>query len=143
MIDGVPFPSHMGISDHWMIHYLNAGMTRSADKRAEEAQFMDEFETGFRRRHEATLRDVWKRLGLEYFALDCAELADGRLLVLEIDVAMIVHKMDPPDMFRTARPHAEAIPGLPGDASARGPSLKKTGAEKETGRRAAGPFVAR
>lgn len=99
MADGVPYPSHMGISDHWMIHYLNAGMTRSADKRAEEARFMDEFETGFRRRHEASLRDVWQRLGLEYFALDCAETRDGRLLVFEIDVAMIVHKMDPIDMF--------------------------------------------
>lgn len=99
MIDGVPYPSHMGISDHWMIHYLNAGMTRSAEKRAEEAQFMDEFDTGFRRRHEAALRDVWTRLGLEYFALDCGETRDGRLLVFEIDVAMIVHKMDPADMF--------------------------------------------
>jgi hypothetical protein len=99
MIDGVPYPSHMGISDHWMIHYLNAGMTRSAEKRAEEARFMDEFETGFRRRHEASLRDVWTRLGLDYFALDCGETRDGRLLVFEIDVAMIVHKMDPADMF--------------------------------------------
>jgi hypothetical protein len=99
MIDGVAYPSHMGISDHWMIHYLNAGMTRNADKRAEEARFMDEFETGFRRRHEATLREITERLGLEYFALDCAETRDGRLLVFEIDVAMIVHMMDPPDMF--------------------------------------------
>ncbi len=99
MIDGVPYPSHMGISDHWMIHYLNAGMTRSAEKRAEEARWMDEFDTGFRRRHEAALRDVWQRLGLEYFALDCGETRDGRLLVFEIDVAMIVHMMDPVDMF--------------------------------------------
>lgn len=99
MIDGVAYPSHMGISDHWMIHYLNAGMTRSAEKRAEEARWMDEFETGFRRRHETALRDVWQRLGLEYFALDCGETRDGRLLVFEIDVAMIVHKMDPADMF--------------------------------------------
>lgn len=99
VIDGVAYPSHMGISDHWMIHYLNAGMTRSAAKREEEARFMDEFETGFRQRHEATLREVAKRLGLDYFALDCAETRDGRLLVFEIDVAMIVHMMDPADMF--------------------------------------------
>ena len=99
VIDGVAYPSHMAISSHWMIHYLNAGMTRSADKRAEEARFMDEFETGFRRRHEATLREVQTRLGLDYFALDCAETRDGRLLVFEIDVAMIIHMMDPADMF--------------------------------------------
>jgi hypothetical protein len=105
MIDGVPYPSHMGISDHWMIHYLNAGMTRSAEKRAEEARWMDEFETGFRRRHDAALREVWQRLGLEYFALDCGETRDGRLLVFEIDVAMIVHMMDPADMFPYKHAH--------------------------------------
>ena len=99
VIDGVPYPSHMGISDHWMIHYLNAGMTHSADKRAEEQRFMDEFETGFRRRHEPALHELWKKLDLEYFALDCAETPDGKLLVFEIDVAMIVHLMDPADMF--------------------------------------------
>ncbi|HEX9462112.1 MAG TPA: RimK family alpha-L-glutamate ligase [Alphaproteobacteria bacterium] len=109
VIDGVPYPSHMGISEHWMIHYLNAGMTLSADKRTEEQRFMDEFETGFRRRHEAALRELWKRLGLEYFALDCAETPDGRLLVFEIDVAMIVHLMDPPDMFPYKHVHMPKV----------------------------------
>src|ERR1700733_9443234 len=31
---------HMASSQNWMVHYLNAGMTESADKRAEEAQAM-------------------------------------------------------------------------------------------------------
>lgn len=109
VIDGVPYPSHMAISDHWMIHYLNAGMTRSAEKRAEEARFMDEFETGFRRRHEPALREIWQRLGLDYFALDCAETRDGRLLVFEIDVAMIVHMMDPADMFPYKHVHMPKV----------------------------------
>ncbi len=99
VIDGVPYPSHLAISDHWMIHYLNAGMTQEAEKRAEEAKFMDEFDSGFRRRHEPALRELARRLGLEYFALDCAEMRDGRLLVFEIDVAMIIHMMDPIEMF--------------------------------------------
>src|SRR5262249_18016613 len=44
LIGGRPYACHMGISDHWMIHYLNAGMRESAAKRAEEARFMAEFE---------------------------------------------------------------------------------------------------
>ena len=40
-----------------------------------------------------------ERLGLDYFGIDCAETPDGRLLLFEADVAMIVHAMDPPDPF--------------------------------------------
>ena len=36
LIGARPFAVHMGISEHWMIHYLNAGMAESAVKRAEE-----------------------------------------------------------------------------------------------------------
>ena len=43
-IDGVAHAGHMGISSHWMIHYLNAGMADSAAKRAEEEAFMRDFD---------------------------------------------------------------------------------------------------
>jgi hypothetical protein len=36
---------------------------------------------------------------LDYFAIDCAELPDGRLLLFEADVAMIVHAMDSDRVF--------------------------------------------
>ncbi len=39
------------------------------------------------------------RLGLDYFAIDCAEAPDGSLLVFEADVAMIVHDLDPADLY--------------------------------------------
>jgi hypothetical protein len=50
-IDREPFLCHMGISSHWMVHYLNAGMTESAEKRAEEAGAMADFDQGL---HAAT-----------------------------------------------------------------------------------------
>jgi len=34
-----PMPAILGISENWMIHYLNAGMTESPWKREEEARF--------------------------------------------------------------------------------------------------------
>ncbi len=48
LIDGRPYASHMAISDHWMIHYLNGGMDESAGKRAEEERFMADFDRGLR-----------------------------------------------------------------------------------------------
>ena len=57
------------------------------------------FDDGFARRHEAALRAMSRRVGLEYFAIDCGETPEGRLLLFEADIAMIVHSMDPPEMF--------------------------------------------
>ncbi|WP_395012046.1 RimK family alpha-L-glutamate ligase [Undibacterium sp.] len=99
LIDGQPFISHMGISKHWMIHYLNAGMTESAEKRAEEAQFMADFESDFAQRHAQAFAEIHQRTGLDYVGIDCGETLDGKLLIFEVDSDMIVHAMDPVDMF--------------------------------------------
>jgi glutathione synthase/RimK-type ligase-like ATP-grasp enzyme len=99
LIGGHPYAVHMGISEHWMIHYINAGMAASADKRAEEARFMAEFERDFGRRHGAALHAIDALAGLDYLVIDCAETANGRLLVFELDTAAIVHAMDPIEIY--------------------------------------------
>ncbi len=99
LIRGKPYPCHLAISEHWMVHYLSAGMAENATRRAEEARFMATFDESFAARHAAAFAALYERLGLDYFAIDCAELADGRLLLFEADTAMIVHAMDPPDPF--------------------------------------------
>jgi hypothetical protein len=109
LIDGRPFACHMAISSHWMIHYLNAGMRESAEKRAEEARFMADFDRDFRVRHEAAWRALAERVGLDYFGIDCGETPDGELLLFEVDVAMIVHAMDPPDLFPYKAPQMRKV----------------------------------
>jgi glutathione synthase/RimK-type ligase-like ATP-grasp enzyme len=99
LIDGQPFICHLAISSHWMVHYLNAGMDDSADKRAEEAAGMAGFDEGFARRHAAALADIDARIGLPYLGIDCAETQDGRLLIFEVDNAMVVHAMDDPGKY--------------------------------------------
>lgn len=99
LIDGKPFACHMAVSSHWVIHYLNAGMVESAEKRAEEALFMANFEHEFAVRHGEALSEINRRIGLDYLGIDCAETQDGQLLIFEIDHAMIVHDMDPADLF--------------------------------------------
>ena len=42
LIDGRPYACHMAISDHWVVHYMSAGMRESAAKRAEEERFFAE-----------------------------------------------------------------------------------------------------
>ena len=108
-IDRTPFLCHMAISSHWMVHYLNAGMTESPAKRAREASAMASFDTGFAKRHAAAFNALHERLGFDYYSIDCAETRDGRLLVFEADAAAIVHLMDPPDVFPYKQPQMHKV----------------------------------
>ncbi|EQD46839.1 hypothetical protein B1A_14443, partial [mine drainage metagenome] len=109
LVRGVPFASHMAISDHWMVHYLNGGMEDSAQKREEEAHFMEHFESDFARRQANSLAQVQRALGLDYVVLDCAELQDGRLLIFEADSSAVVHGMDPVELFPYKRPALQKV----------------------------------
>jgi glutathione synthase/RimK-type ligase-like ATP-grasp enzyme len=104
LIDGHPFICHFAISDHWMIHYLNAGMDADPAKRAEEAHEMASFDQGFARRHQDALRTISERIGLPYLGIDCAENLAGELLVFEVDNAMVVHAMDDPALYPYKQP---------------------------------------
>ena len=104
LIGGKPFASHLAVSDHWMVHYLNAAMETNADRRAAAGAWMGDFDTGVAARHGATLALLSERLGLDYFGIDCAEMPDGRLLVFEVDVAMIVYDMDCATLFPYKKP---------------------------------------
>ena len=109
MIDGRPFACHMAISSHWMIHYVNADMDADAWKREEEARFMAEFEGSFGARHALALRGIDAAMGLDYYAIDCAETPDGKLLVFELDTAMLVHDMDPVELYPYKRPQMQKV----------------------------------
>lgn len=99
MAGGRPYACHMAISERWMIHYVNADMDASAWKREEEARFMEGFDSGFALKHALALSAIDRLLGLDYYAIDCAETRAGELLVFEADTAMLVHSMDPADLY--------------------------------------------
>ncbi len=108
-VDGRPYPCHMAIADGWKVWYYNAGMAESPAKREEEAHFMDKFDTDFARRHRSALEAIAEQFGLEYFGIDCAETPDGRLLVFEGDNTLVVHDMDPPDLYPYKTHHMQKL----------------------------------
>ena len=101
----------MAVSQHWMIHYLNADMRDNADRRAEEAQWMADFDSGFAVGHREALRAIAQLSGLEYLPFDCGETPDGKLLVFETGTNMIVHSMDPSDLFPYKQPQMDKVFG--------------------------------
>lgn len=98
-VQGRAYLAHLAISSDWMVHYLNAGMHETGAKRDEEAACMAQFDDDFASRHTLALAEVAAQIPLDYFAIDCAETADGRLLLFEAGTGMIVHAMDAADVF--------------------------------------------
>lgn len=109
VIDGVPFAAHMAISQHWMVHYLNADMLQSQKNRNSEAKFMLDFDTDFATKHRVALQEIDRRIGLDYYSIDCANTPDGRLLVFELDSGAVVHSMDPVELFPYKAPQMKLV----------------------------------
>jgi glutathione synthase/RimK-type ligase-like ATP-grasp enzyme len=109
LVDGRPFASHMGVSSNWMIHYVNAAMDESADKRADEERFFATFDQDFAAKHTQSLAAVNDRLGLDYVSIDCAEAPDGRLVIFEVDNAAIVHAFDDPQLYPYKLPAMQKV----------------------------------
>ena len=89
-----------------MVHYLNADMAGNAGNRTEEARFLTNFDEEFGARHQETFAAVVSaRASLCTARL--RETGDGRLLLFEIGTAMIVHAMDPVNVFPYKKPAME------------------------------------
>ena len=99
LIDGQPYICHLAIGDNWIVHYGSSGMMESAEKRREEAGFMQNFDRDFMQRHGVTLGSIADLLKLHYVVIDCAETPDGKLLLFEADNRGWVHATDPVDLF--------------------------------------------
>ncbi|MEJ0045621.1 MAG: hypothetical protein WDN04_05400 [Rhodospirillales bacterium] len=99
MVAGRPYVCHMGISQHWMVHYPYEEMLAHALRRDEEQQAMATFGEGLGQRHQAAWAALQQQIGLDYWGMDCAETADGRLLIFEVTSAMVIHAMDRVDVF--------------------------------------------
>lgn len=109
MIDGEPELAHMAVSDHWMVHYGNAGMEQSAAKRFEEAGVMANFKQGFALRHHDALKTLHEIVGLDYFGIDCSETCDGKLLIFEVGASLNIHAMDSSELYPYKKPQMQRI----------------------------------
>ncbi|HET9114281.1 MAG TPA: RimK family alpha-L-glutamate ligase [Burkholderiales bacterium] len=109
LIRGRPYVCHLALSRHWMVHYLNAEMLDNPENREEEARFMANFDDTFAIKHQAAFNEISARAGLDYLGIDCGETADGKLLIFEIDSNMIVHALDPVEIFPYKHPQMRKV----------------------------------
>jgi tetratricopeptide (TPR) repeat protein len=109
-IGGVPYAHHLAISQNWMVHYYNALNAQEQWIRDEEERFLADVENVFDGPRARVLDDIARRVGLDYFGVDCSVLEDGRVLIFEIDPAMIVHLADPIELYPYKHKYVPRIP---------------------------------
>ena len=97
-VDGEPFAYHLAISADWMVHYYKTAMRDEPSMRAEEERFMEDPGSVFPA-WESSFPAIARAVGLDYFGIDCARAPDGSVVVFEADAAMLVHCLDPIEIF--------------------------------------------
>lgn len=90
-VDREPFPYHLAISAHWMVHYHTAGTSDGSKWLEEERRFLEDPGVALGARAAAAVAAIGRRLDLDYGGLDFALLPDGRVLVFEANATMLIH----------------------------------------------------
>ena len=108
-VDRKPWPYHLAISAHWMVHYVSAGMEGVRWKLDEEARFLADPAAVLGARGVAALAAIGRRLDLDYAGVDFTLLADGSVFVFEANATMLVHGERPGGQLAHKNAYVERI----------------------------------
>ena len=84
-------PYHLAIGSDWKLHRDNTDMVDHPWMQQEEAAFLENPGAVFRPAHYEVLHAIRRRIGLDYFGIDCALDGHGNLVVFEVNASMLVH----------------------------------------------------
>jgi len=98
-VDRVAYPYHLAIARDWRVHYWRADMDEAPWMKREEERFLAEPDAVFTGERGAAIREIGRRLDLDYAGVDCGILPDGRVVVFEANANILVHLNDPPARF--------------------------------------------
>jgi tetratricopeptide (TPR) repeat protein len=90
-IDREPYPVHLAISTHWIVHWANADMEAHAWKLAEERCFVEDPAAFLGDRAMAAIHAIGRRMDLDYAGIDFSLVEGSRVLVFEANPTMLVH----------------------------------------------------
>lgn len=108
-VDRKPYPYHLAISEHWMVHYVTSNMLSLPWKLEEERRFLENPAGVLGARGMAAIEAIGKRLDLDYGGIDFSILPDGRLLVFEANATMLVHPEEDIDALMFKNPYIQKI----------------------------------
>jgi hypothetical protein len=94
-VDRVPYPYHLAISPHWMVHYYSAEMIEHAWKLEEEMRFLVDPLAALGARAWAALAELGRRFDLDYAGVDFTIMPDRGIFVFEANATMLAHRERP------------------------------------------------
>jgi glutathione synthase/RimK-type ligase-like ATP-grasp enzyme/Flp pilus assembly protein TadD len=109
-VDREPLPYHLAVGENWVLHYVTADMRSHAWKTGEERRFLDDPQAALGAAAWAAVREIGRRLDLDYCGVDFSLLPDGRVLVFEANATMLVHPESGEDeVLRFKNPYVQRI----------------------------------
>jgi tetratricopeptide (TPR) repeat protein len=90
-VDGQILPYHLAIGNDWKLHHDSTDMANQQWMQQEEQAFLRNPSTVFNSLHDQALRAIRRRIGLEFFGIDCGLDRSGNLVVFEVNASMLVH----------------------------------------------------
>ncbi|MGN6582194.1 MAG: tetratricopeptide repeat protein [Rhizobiaceae bacterium] len=84
-------PYHLAIGDGWKVHHASTRMREIEWMRKEEQAFLEHPQRVFGRKGMAALEEVRRRIGLDYFGIDCSLDRDGKVVIFEVNASMLIH----------------------------------------------------
>jgi tetratricopeptide (TPR) repeat protein len=108
-VDREPYPYHLAISQHWLVHYFSADMLQPSWKRAEEERFLAAPAQALGPKAMTALKAIGRRLDLDFCGIDFSIDPAGNVLVFEANATMLVHLGDSPERFPYKHVHVPKI----------------------------------
>jgi Flp pilus assembly protein TadD len=100
-VAGRPYPYHLAIARHWLVHHWTAAMEHDPARCDEERRFLAEPGAVLGPAAMRALDRIGQRLALDYAGIDFTLTAEGGVLVFEANATMLVHpEPDGPFTYR-------------------------------------------
>jgi len=101
VIDGEPLLRHSLYNETWKVHGASRAFMRSRDSWEEDIAYFDRVNSQLLPPVRKAIDEISKRLGLEYYGIDCNLRADGQMVVFEANANMnVLHNPNPEVSYR-------------------------------------------
>lgn len=100
-VDDQILPYHLCIGRDWKLHHINTDMAHQPWMQQEEAAFLNNSAAVFGPVQREALHEIRRRVGLDYFGIDCGLDASGNVVVFEVNASMLVHARNEGFLYKT------------------------------------------
>ena len=100
-VDDQILPYHLCIGRDWKLHHINTDMAHQPWMQQEEAAFLNDSAAVFGPAQHQALHEIRRRVGLDYFGIDCGLDASGNVVVFEVNASMLVHARNEGFLYKT------------------------------------------